>query len=252
MNFEKIMKRIFFIAYLLLLVILTDFIYKVFFEKLPPLQNSVYLQFYGDSIHQRSNIEGPFYELKPNSKLANNTASSFKIKDTKVNKLLVSLYNLFVMPQDIVINSFGMRDKEIKLKKDNFRILVLGDSVTFAFEVSQDERFTEVAEKIVNKNVRKCEILNAGVCGYNTIQEFIALKEKYLKLKPDLVIFAYSMNDLERSKIQFLPDEYPQKFILNHGKKPQGFIYPNISNREYLSLVLPKQFLQKILIGNLC
>lgn len=225
---KNIIKFIFFSAYSLFLIIILDVTYGTFFEKLLPLRNSVYLQLYGDSIHQRSNIENLFYELRSNSKLTNYTETRDK-----------GIFFGGSPCRDVAINSFGMRNKEIKLIKDSFRILILGDSVTFALEIPLNERFTEVAEKILNKNVRKCEILNAGVCGYNTIQEFIALKEKYLKLKPDLVIFAYCTNDLEEVAIQFLPDEFPQKVV---SKKLKDQYYVNINNIEYLSLVLPNQF----------
>jgi hypothetical protein len=119
---------------------------------------------------------------------------------------------------------------------------VIGDSVAFASQVSMDKRFTEIAEKILNEKGKKIEILNAGVDGYNTNQEFIALREKYLNLKPDLVIFAYCENDLAESAVQFLRDEYPQKIILKRGRKPENLHYFNLNEIEYLALVLPNQF----------
>ena len=203
--------------YLAALIFLADIVYSNFFEKLPPLRTEIYLQMLNPGIHQRSNIEGLFYELKPGA----------------VN-----------VSEDIRINSLGMRDEEVRSKKDGFRVLVLGDSIVFGKEVRSGELFTQVAEKILKEKGENVEILNCGVCGYNTKQEFLALKHRYLKLKPDLVIFTYSSDDMSASAIQYLPDDYAQKKLIENGLSPRGTPqnYRDLSNIQYLSVVLPGQF----------
>ncbi len=202
-----------YLLYLTIFIFAIDLIYMKFFERIPPLKTDVYLQITLVSIHRHSKIEGLFYELKPNSE-----AGFFKI------------------------NSFGMRDKEPRTIKDCYRVLVMGDSVTFGPEVSQDELFTEVAEKILNVGGNKVEILNAGVSCYNTKQEFIALREKYLCLSPDLIIFAYCSNDSVEAAIQFMPSEYVQNKILKSGEKIDDKFYINLPKVYYLALTLPNQF----------
>ncbi len=201
--------------YLLFLILIADIVYTKFFEHIPELKMTVYLQAYESSLHQRSKIEGLFYELRPNSKNKN-----------------------------IKINSLGMRNDEPRLPKDSYRVLAMGDSVAFAPEVDRQERFTEIAEKILNNNGQKIEILNAGVSCYNTKQELIALKEKYLNLNPDLVIFVFCINDTGTTVIQYLPDEYTQKTILDKFPKYSNTMsISNLSVVEYLALVLPSQFI---------
>lgn len=211
---RQFLVKLIYLIYLAFLTLAIDIIYTHYFEKIPAVRGWVYFQFFGPSIHQHSKINGLFYELKPNSETTTNNIN-FKI------------------------NSWGMRDKETNLIKDCYRVLVMGDSVIFSPDVTESQLVTEVAEKIINAEQKKIEILNAGVSGYNTEQEFIALKEKYLKLKPDLVIFAYCTNDLSRAAIQYLPNDPLQKKMLQDGIGPD---YTNLSELQYLALFLPNQF----------
>jgi len=210
---KGIFLKISYLLYLVLFLVILDVVYVNIIEKIPPLRNQVYLQMAETSIHQRSEIAGLFYELKPGAQ---------------------SRY--------IQINSWGMRDHEPNLKKEGLRVLVMGDSVTFGEEVKQQQLFTEVAEDSLKKTGYNIEILNAGVSAYNTNQEYIALKEKYLSLNPDLVIFAFVGNDLGMAAIQFLPDDYIQKKLLSAGIKEREGNYADVSIKQYLALSLPKQF----------
>lgn len=91
----------------------------------------------------------------------------------------------------IQINKNGFRDSEIGIKKDK-KILVLGDSFVSNIAVEDDQVFTEQLE---NK-CKNTEVLNYGVNGYNTVQEFLLLKKLLKDQKPDLVIVViYLRND---------------------------------------------------------
>lgn len=212
----KPIAKISYLLYLLLCVVAVDIIYTKFFEKLPSFKTDVYLQMHEFSIYQVSKVAGLFYELKPNSQ-----QGTFKI------------------------NSWGLREAEPTDRKDRYRILIMGDSVTFGPGKEFSQLFTELTEKRLNIKGKKIEILNAGVCGYNTKQEFIALKEKYLPLHPDLVIFAFCANDLKETAIQYLPTDYVQKKLLRNGTKPTDSYYLNLPQIYYLCLILPNQFFLK-------
>lgn len=100
----------------------------------------------------------------------------------------------------IKTNSAGFRDKEFELLKNNRsrRILVLGDSLTFAVNIAeQKDIFTYRLEKLLNSetDVFDYEVLNMGVDGYNTVQEAENLKYNGIKYKPDMVIVVYCLND---------------------------------------------------------
>lgn len=112
------------------------------------------------------------------------------------------------------INSFGFRDEEFKLAKDSgvFRIAVLGDSFEEALQVEVEDTWQKVmARKLSEKSKAtlrhaqgdtersrsiKVESYNFGVSGYGTDQEWLTLREKVWQFNPDMVILAFSPNDV--------------------------------------------------------
>ena len=107
------------------------------------------------------------------------------------------------------INSDGLRGPEVvKPKpKDTFRIALLGDSFTIAVQVPLEQTYAKVMERELNQNCQalagqKVEVLNFGVNGYGTAQQFLTLREKALEFEPDLVMLGYFIgNDVtENSK----------------------------------------------------
>lgn len=96
------------------------------------------------------------------------------------------------------INSWGMRDKEYTAIKpqDTYRIVVLGDSLTYGTCLEYGERYTDILEDILNdKSKKNVEVLNFGVPGYSTQQEIETYRTKAAKFDPDLVIVGYCLND---------------------------------------------------------
>ncbi|MBS3052262.1 MAG: SGNH/GDSL hydrolase family protein [Candidatus Aenigmarchaeota archaeon] len=99
----------------------------------------------------------------------------------------------------IKINSDGFRDKEYSIEKpnDTFRIVVLGDSITFGWGVNNDEIYTEILEEKLNSlnNGINYEVLNFGVPGYNTENEVEMFKVKGTKYNPDMIIIGFNQGD---------------------------------------------------------
>ena len=93
-------------------------------------------------------------------------------------------------------NSDGFRDREHG-PKTRPRILVLGDSFVWGFDVEQPERFTE----LVQQGLPGWELINAGVSGYGTDQEYLLLQEIFTKYQPDVVfvMFCADNDRLENS-----------------------------------------------------
>jgi len=93
---------------------------------------------------------------------------------------------------NVKINSKGIRDEEHEYAKGGgiFRILVLGDSMTWGFGVEAEERYTDVLEDMLGNNF---ETINMGTSGYGTDQEYLLLKEDGIKYNPDLVIFDFDI-----------------------------------------------------------
>lgn len=95
------------------------------------------------------------------------------------------------------INSEGWRDRERKKEKSagTFRIAVLGDSFTSARQVDLAQTFCAVIESELEGDSRngitETEVLNFGVGGYGTAQEFLVLENCVWEYSPDVVLLAF-------------------------------------------------------------
>ena len=106
--------------------------------------------------------------------------------------------------QKISFNSQGLRDYEYPYEKapGTYRIVVLGDSFPEGLQLNLDKTFPKLLEKSLNEKnindkIKKFEAINMGTGGYGTEQEYLVLKNEALKYHPDLVLLAFSMNDIE-------------------------------------------------------
>jgi hypothetical protein len=84
-------------------------------------------------------------------------------------------------------NQYGFRDHEYMMKAKP-RIAFLGDSFVWGFDVEPEERFTEKLQA----KIPEWEVLNLGVSGYGTDQEFLLLQQWYPLLNPDIVFLVYT------------------------------------------------------------
>jgi hypothetical protein len=102
----------------------------------------------------------------------------------------------------VSINSIGLRDDEISQEpaQDEYRILMMGDSVVFGVGVAAHSTISSQLEALVNANstAQPVEtVTNMGVVSYNTEQEMIQYQQLGSTLNPDLVVLFYSLNDIE-------------------------------------------------------
>lgn len=81
----------------------------------------------------------------------------------------------------------------------SYRIVGIGDSVTFGWGVGDDETFLERVDFALESRMgpNSVEVLNFGVPGYNSAQEAVLLRELVFSLDPDLVVLGYVLNDAE-------------------------------------------------------
>lgn len=95
-------------------------------------------------------------------------------------------------------NQFGLRaPDDIQLKKTSGRkrILVLGDSYVWGVGATQDELFTD--PKVYGTND---EVINCGVSGYGTDQEYLFYLREGQKFDVDQVVLAFTLyNDVENN-----------------------------------------------------
>lgn len=99
---------------------------------------------------------------------------------------------VFLNPQikiyGLSTNSWEMRDyKERSLKKDRFRIAVLGDSFMEAKHVENGKYMAALMEDLFEHRV---EVLNFGVERISTVEEYLMYIPKVRKFSPDIVLLS--------------------------------------------------------------
>jgi lysophospholipase L1-like esterase len=139
----------------------------------------------------------------------------------------------------IEINSRGLRDVEHTLEKPAgvYRIVFLGDSFLFgAGGVATQDRFAE----ILARSFRNVEVINLGVPGYSTDQEYLSLQQEGLQYHPDLVVMCLFDNDFEESFVSWNPSiGRPKSYFTRHGSElefhpPQTTLFYRVAERSYV------------------
>ena len=101
----------------------------------------------------------------------------------------------------VKINQLELRDhREYRLEKaaNTFRILVLGDSVTFGHGSVYEHTYPYLLEQHLRqwRPDIDWQVWNAAVPGYNTSQELAELLQVGRRFQPDLVIVGFFWNDV--------------------------------------------------------
>jgi len=104
------------------------------------------------------------------------------------------------------INADGLNQIEnypLFKNKDVFRIVTIGDSFTFGQNVNTEDNYPSQLQELLNKNVfchniKKFEVLNLGVPGYDIQYTIERLRNRGIKYNPDLVVWLLIPDDLKR------------------------------------------------------
>ena len=98
---------------------------------------------------------------------------------------------------NIRTNSQGMRDEEHSFIKPYGikRVLGIGDSFTFGYQVQEKDCYLKVLERQLNLKDRKWEVINAGVSGYNMWQYVAYFKHYGYRYQPDIVTLGIFFDD---------------------------------------------------------
>lgn len=79
-------------------------------------------------------------------------------------------------------------------RPDVFRVMVVGDSLTYGYGVSEQDTFSALLQKWLSDKYR-VEVLNLGVSGYQSEDVLHVVRTFIPKLQPDLVLYAVCLND---------------------------------------------------------
>jgi hypothetical protein len=147
------------------------------------------------------------------------TPGFFVSSETRIEKLAPD-YTGWFAGVPVRINTLGFRDtREYELAKqpNTFRIVVLGDSVTFGHGALYETTYPFLLEDKLKKWRPEIDwqVWNLGVPGYNTSQELAYWKEINGVFKPDLVIVGFYWNDVFDNfpprSIRYTNDEWSRK-----------------------------------------
>jgi hypothetical protein len=99
------------------------------------------------------------------------------------------------------INSHGFRTEEFGLPKSaqTYRILNIGDSIVFGWEVNQKDTYGKQLEQRLNtaSKLLRYEVINAGIPGWNLESEYNFLVQEGLGYQPDAVVLDITIvNDI--------------------------------------------------------
>lgn len=135
-------------------------------------------------------------------------------------------------------NSWGLRGKELKKEKNpnTYRILLLGDSMTFGWGVEDNQTYSYFLEQEfkdyaeLQRIDKEIEVINAGFTDGITLDSFyVFLKETGIEFDPDLIILnLFPYNDLtdllEMSWEETDEKGYPVKIISTKEKVEDGYL----------------------------
>jgi len=110
-------------------------------------------------------------------------------------------------------NSLGLRD--IELEPDGRPVIMfIGDSFVWGVDAEADERFTN----LLRARLPNHTIVNAGVSGFGTDQEFLLTKRIWDKIKPDVLVLMFcSANDRRDNSTNVRYDDYQKPYFTIEG-----------------------------------
>jgi lysophospholipase L1-like esterase len=113
------------------------------------------------------------------------------------------IHNHSLSKQDVLLetNNLGLRHPDLLAKtSDDFRILAMGDSITIADYVAANQTIPSFLQDKLNPINHKISVINAGLPGANTKDEFHHYLELADEVKPDIVLVQMYLNDAQNSE----------------------------------------------------
>src|SRR5206468_2809556 len=79
-------------------------------------------------------------------------------------------------------------------RSDIYRVMVVGDSLTYGDGLAEEWRFSSLLEQWMRKEFR-IEFINLGHDGYQSEDVLDVIKKFTSRIKPNLVLYAICLND---------------------------------------------------------
>jgi hypothetical protein len=101
---------------------------------------------------------------------------------------------------------------------DSENVVILGDSFTHAHEVSTGKAYHDIFARIEGE---RYDVYAVAVGGYGSLQEFLAFQQTYEAIRPDLLIWQLSGNDVSNNVFE-LDDS-----AVTNNQRPRPYLDPN-------------------------
>ena len=104
-----------------------------------------------------------------------------------------------LMSVPVRTDAFGFRGPGIPetAPAGTARIAFVGDSTTFGWGVAEQDTFANQVIAELQRKGRKVDGFNLGVGNYNTVQELASFRDSGMRMKPDIIVLTYFINDAE-------------------------------------------------------
>jgi hypothetical protein len=121
------------------------------------------------------------------------------------------------------------------LKSKNKNILVIGDSYTGGPYASNDQMYYSIIRNIFIKNNINLNWFVMGAGGYGTTQQLILLKRHQEKIKPDIILHQFCVNDFfdNSHNISALSTSHNQYYRRPYHKNNEIFKIDSIFSKTY-------------------
>jgi hypothetical protein len=112
-------------------------------------------------------------------------------------------------------NSLGLRERDLgDIAPDRF--LFLGDSFTYGYDAEAEERFSDLLQKALPQY----GMVNAGVSGYGTDQQFLLMKRLWNDVNPKYVVLTFCVdNDRDDNTSSYRYRKYHKPYFV---RTPDG------------------------------
>jgi lysophospholipase L1-like esterase len=115
------------------------------------------------------------------------------------------------------INPHGLRGPDYAYDKPAgvYRVLLVGDSMLEGSSVTDEQVVSERLRASLQTAMpgRRVEVINAGVGGYSTDQEYLLFKNELVKYRPDLTVLFFTENDVYYNSVDWYD-------LAGRGSKP--------------------------------
>lgn len=156
--------------------------------------------------------------------------------DSRVVYELMPNLDLEFGPVRVRTNKIGLRedhDYPVVRAPNSVRIIGIGDSGMFGWDVLQNETYLSVLESHLpsRSNDVLYEVLNFSVPGYNTRLEVEHLRDKGLAFHPDIVIVGWCENDYSTPYFLLQKQDYARRDV--------SYVYDLLFNRQRFVTLTP-------------